>query len=1030
MLDLLIRKRLGMLMLFFLFAAAGIYLVAQLSVQLYPRVNRPRLMTSIRHTGYSAAGFYKEYADSIEGKLLAIEGMDLLEARYGSNQSTFILTFDWTSDSEKVKAATEAALVSINSGFPSELQSTPQVRFFSGENAGYLMLGLNSKTTSPEELYRMIKANAESRLMQARDVDVIEIFNVEDLRASITLRQASMLQYGVTIVDVNSALLAGASTQSIGSLTEGPLRLSVSYSKDETALFDLGKLVVKEIDGVGIAMEAIADIDIYYTIPSATFVIDGVRSIQIVCNPVDGGNVSVMSREVQETLEGLKEEGLLPADTEISPLLDPAQYIDRSMQSVIESMILGAALAMAIVFLMLGELRNSLLIGLSIPMSLILSFIPMYAFGVSLNLISLGGMALAVGMIVDASIVVMENIHRFRVDEQHAGDELHLKELIVRSVAEVRSPVIASGLTSILVFLPLSFTAPLTNAILGDQAKVVVYTLTFSLVVSLTLVPILAFLVYRKSDIKGQASEAERARKNPSELLNHTLEKLYSRALRSIVSHRPAAVALLVGSFGVLALSLALIFPRLPKEIMSPPQSDRLIVFLQSTNDLTSQEIVEGKLPEMTGIIKKELGEQVARTYAEVRGRMNRLFIVLKKTKDAAFVTAELQRLFPSDNDWYYNIMNWDPAELPLPRTNDLQIDISGADETVVVPLLERARDLVTETGHYARVYTTPTTGYTDEMMLKGRKETLGKVPGYTESSLLTLIRRILGGTQTKTFEHEGLTVNARAVYPDADIRGRINLANFLLPYKQSAIPIKHFFDFETKSNVSQIVSENGDLVFRVYGTRARGAAASERKPLEQKTKAYLEEKLSIPEGTTVAFVNPAEELDSAVNSLFISLAVSVALIFILLAFQFDSFKVPLIILTAIPLGIIGLIFSLFVFRSTLSLNSLLGAILLSGIVVNNSIILIDFYIVRRRDTEKLEALVQSATIRLRPILITSLTTIFGMLPIAIGLGEGSSVIKPLGIAVSGGLTVSTLLTLFVVPAIISLVKVGEPKKI
>jgi HAE1 family hydrophobic/amphiphilic exporter-1 len=654
----------------------------------------------------------------------------------------------------------------------------------------------------------------------------------------------------------------------------------------------------------------------------------------------------------------------------------------------------------------------------------------MYAFGVSLNLISLGGMALAVGMIVDASIVVMENIHRFRVDEQHAGDELHLKELIVRSVSEVRSPVIASGLTSILVFLPLSFTAPLTNAILGDQAKVVVYTLTFSLVVSLTLVPILAFLVYRKSDIKGKDSEAERARRNPSELLNHALEKLYSRALRSIVSRRPAAFALLVGSFAVLALSLALIFPRLPKEIMSPPQSDRLIVFLQSTNDLTSQEIVEGKLPEMTEIIKKELGEQVSRTYAEVRGRMNRLFIVLKKTKDAAFVTAELQRLFPSDNDWYYNIMNWDPAELPLPRTNDLQIDISGADETVVVPLLERARDLVTETGHYARVYTTPTTGYTDEMMLKARKETLGKVPGYTESSLLTLIRRILGGTQTKTFEHEGLTVNARAVYPDAEIRGRINLANFLLPYKQSAIPIKHFFDFETKSNVSQIVSENGDLIFRVYGTRARGAAASERIPLEQKTKAYLAEKLSIPEGTTVAFVNPAEELDSAVNSLFISLAVSVALIFILLAFQFDSFKVPLIILTAIPLGIIGLIFSLFIFRSTLSLNSLLGAILLSGIVVNNSIILIDFYIVRRRDTEKLEALVQSATIRLRPILITSLTTIFGMLPIAIGLGEGSSVIKPLGIAVSGGLTVSTLLTLFVVPAIISLVKVGEPRKI
>jgi HAE1 family hydrophobic/amphiphilic exporter-1 len=1025
MLGLLLRKRLGVLTLFALLLVGGVYLFSQLSIQLYPRVNRPRLTTSIRHNGYSAVNFHKEFASLIESRLLAVHGLELLEARYGSNQSSFTLTFDWRSDADTVKADTEAALTTINNSLPAELQGSVNVRFFSGENAGYLMLGLSSPSVSPEDLYKLVNTNARPRLIQVPDVDVVEIFNVEDLQANIVLRQLDMLQYGLTIVDVNSALQATSSTQSIGSLTEGPLRLSVSYTKEEPKLFDLPELVVKQLSGVPIRLKDIADVSIYYTIPSATFVMEGSRGIQVIVNPIDGGNISTMSQAVQRELAALRNEGLLPPDTAFNALLDPADYINRALSNVLQSLLLGAALAMVIVFIMLGEIRNSILIGLSIPVSLILSFIPMRGFAVSLNLISLGGMALAVGMIVDASIVVMENIHRYRVEEGHAGDARHLRELIIRAVAEVRPSIIASALTSILVFLPLSFTAPLTNAILGDQAKVVIFTLGFSLVVALVLVPVLVFMIYRKHDLRARLSDADKARRNPSEILLHHLERLYSRSLTTVVTHKAVALSLLGSLAVVLAVATFALLPRIPKEIISSPQSDRLIVFIQATNDLTSQEIVEGKLPEMTRIIRDNLSAQVTRTYAEVRGRMNRLFLVLKSTKDVAFVTAELQRLFPSDNDWYFNVMNWDPAALPLPRTNDLRIDFYGPDASVLIPLVERARDLVTETGNYARVSTTPATSYADELELKPRSETIDRVSGLTESSLLTLMRRILGGTQSRRYEHEGLSVQARAVYPSEEIRGRVNLANFLIPYRQSAIPLKHFFDFEIKSNVSQIVSENGDLIFRIYADRRRDAPASERLPMEAATKAWLADNLTLPGGYSLAFNNPAEELDSAIRSLFISLAISIALIFLLLSFQYNSFMIPLIILVAVPLGFIGLLFSLFAFKSTLSLNSLLGAILLSGIVVNNSIILIDFYLIRRREMSKIDALVQSAKVRLRPILITSLTTIFGMLPIAIGLGEGSSVVKPLGIAVSGGLAVSTILTLYVVPALLSLTNTG-----
>lgn len=1026
MLDLLIRKRLGVILLFCLLCAGGAYLATRLSIQLYPRVNRPRLMTSIRHSGYSAVQFHGEYADAIEARLLAIEGLEILEARYSSNQSSFTMTFDWDSDADVVKADAEAVLTSINNSLPSELRGDVNVHFFSGENAGYLMLGLTSESLSPEDLFGLVKAHAEPALLKIKDVDALDIFNVEELRASITLRQLDMLHYGVTIADVNTALQAASGTQSIGTLTEGPLRLSVGYTKSEPELFDLGTLVVKQVDGVDVTLDDVSDTSIYYTIPRETFVMDGSVGVQVVLSPVDGGNIRMMSAEAQRVLADMKGTGSLPADTKINALLDPADYIDRSIESVLSSMILGAVLAMVIVFLLLGEVRNSLLIGLSIPVSLVLAFLPMYAMGVSLNLISLGGMALAVGMIVDASIVVMENLHRYRLEESHDGGARHLKDLIIRSVKEVRTPVISSALTSILVFLPLSFTAPLTNAILGDQAKVIVFTLAFSLVAALIVVPVVSFLLYRNHDIRAKGTAVERARKNPSEALVHFLEGIYSRSLRAVVTRKPAALALLLASAALMAVSALLILPRLPKEIMSAPQSDRLIVFLQATGDVTSEEVIENKIPQMNAVIGERLGSRIVKTYAEVRGRMNRIFLVLKSTRDANLVTAELQRLFPSDNDWYYNVMNWDPAQLPLPRTNDLRIDVSGPDATVLIPLLERIRDLVTETGHYAWVSTNPSTAYTDELSLKPRKETFGKVGAYSETALLSLVRRILGGTQTREYEYGNVTVDARAVYPDAEIKGRINLANFLLPYRQSAVPLKHFFDFEASTNVSQIVSENGDLVFRVYADRERGAASSERRPLEAKTKEYLAANLTVPEGCTVTFANPAQEMDSAIVSLLVSLAVSIALIYLLLAFQYNSLVIPLIVLAAVPLGFIGLIFSLSVFRSTLCLNSLLGAILLSGIVVNNSIIMIDFYIVRRKQLDRTEALVKSAVVRLRPILITSLTTVFGMLPIAIGMGEGASVIKPLGIAVSGGLTVSTLLTLYVVPAVISFTRVGE----
>lgn len=1031
MLRFIFRKELGVLLLFALFCAAGVVLASQLGVQLYPRTSRPRVTSTIRHQGYTAIAFSREYGEMIEAELMGVPGLDLLEMRYGSNQSTFTITFDWDVDSETALADAENALARIGDRLPPGLQGVSRVRFSTGENAGFLMIGVSSPTVSAEDLYRIATGSLETRMSQVDDVELVEILSVEELSVDILLREHDMLRYGLTITDVDSALRAVEGTRSIGSLREGRTRLSVHAEISAPPLPEIGRTVVRRLNGTAIYLEDIADIEIAYTTPQSTFVIEGARGIQIVATPIDGGNIRTMSREIIRIVHDARQEGELPEDAEINLLLDPASYINRSIANVVQAAAVGAVLAMMVVLLALGKIRNTLLIGISLPVTLVLSFIMLYYFDISLNLISLGGMALAVGMVVDSSIVVIENIHRFRIEEEHDQDENHLRDLIIRAVRQVRSPVIASTLTSILVFLPISFTAPLTNAILGEQSLVVVFALSFALLVALTLIPLVAFLVYRKKPRLPGNDPVLAMTKSLGVRGIAALERGYIRLLESLVARRRRAVFFLVACIGVLALAVLVLLPRIPREILSPPTSDRVIVFLRSTGDVTSQEIVEEVFPSMTALIQEELGPYVARTYGEVRGRFNRFFVVLHSPRDADHVTSRLQELFVTDNDWFYLVINWDPAQLPLPRTNDLQISVDGPDETAVVALLERTRDLVAESELYAWVNTVPATNYTDELILHPRQDVIDGSGVYTRSQLLSILQQALAGTQPVSYEYEGLTVDVRASYPEERLDGRARFENFLLPFEGGAVPVKHFFDFSVSSEVAQIASEDGERIYRLYGNLSRGTAATQRPLVEDQVRRLLQERLEVPEGYSIRFDNPQVELDEAIRSLFISLGLSVMLIYLLLTFQFNSFKAPLVILVSVPLGFLGLVLSLYLFNSTLSLNSLLGAILLSGVVVNNSIILMDFYLAALKDhTTRRQALLSSARVRFRPILITTLTTIAGMLPIAIGIGEGSNVIQPLGIAVSGGLAVSTVTTLFAVPAILSLVRLHPAKQV
>lgn len=1022
LLRIIMERRAVVLLLFSVLAVIGAIAAFVLPIQLYPQTQRPRVLVRIPHAGYSAIDFSRRFGEEIESRLLALDGAESLSVEYQTDRSDFRITFDWQTDSEEARTSVEAAMNSVSSLLPADLRDDYFVRFFAGENAGFLLVGLRSSSVGPERLHRMLLDGVDTELSRVADAEEVEIFNIEDLEVSIELRPHAMLDYGLSIRDVDEALRGAQLLEPVGTIDDNGRSYAVRYRRGVDSIFELGELVVADPGNLQIQLQDVADVSFSYTLPSSILVVEGEPAVRINATPLEGGNIREMSQDVLRILEHARLDGRLPSDTELQFYVDPADYINRSIRNVVGAAVLGAGLAMLIVLLTLGELRNTLLIGISLPVALVLSFILMYAFELSLNLISLGGIALAVGMVIDSSIVVMENIHRHYQERSEIPDGSALRNLIIDAVAEVRMPVIASTITTILVFVPISFTAPLTNAILGDQAATVIFALVFALLVALSCIPILASFVYRPklgTDRGSRSTFLSRA----SGRSMRAIVKLYRSSLSWIVGRRLRASLVVVGAFALLVITTLTLLPRIPREIISPPLSDRVIVFFRSSEVRDRVQIVEEVVPQMETAVRAAVGEDVEQVYALVTGGFNILFVNLRSTEVADTVVTRLQQEFVSDNVFTYNVQMWDPAELPLPRTNDLQLRVRGEDEREAVLLLEQLRDVVNNTGVYGRVSTAPPTGLSDELDMRIRREVLDDFPEYTSSTLVDTVGRILRGTTPVEFEVDLQQVQVSAVFPDSSIEGRERLENFLVRTANGVVPLKHFFDFVEEQGVAGIAAEDGEQVFRLFAQLPRGSSNAERQAAEQEIRSLVQTDIDLPPGYAVLFEDPQTELDEAIRSLFVALAASIVLIYLVVAFQFNSLWLPLVILVTVPLGIIGVLLSLFIFNSTLSLNSLLGTILLGGVVVNNAILMIDFYRRNRRaDLPKIESLVDAAALRFPPILITMLTTILGMLPLAIGLGEGSNIVQPLGIAVSGGLLVSTLFTLYVIPSILRLV--------
>ncbi len=466
------------------------------------------------------------------------------------------------------------------------------------------------------------------------------------------------------------------------------------------------------------------------------------------------------------------------------------------------------------------------------------------------------------------------------------------------------------------------------------------------------------------------------------------LVQAYKTSLSWLLSVKARGAGFLLLNILLLFIAMIFVFPGIPKDTLPTPSSDRLVVFFRNSAVTDTQIILRDYLPDINAKLRSVLGDRIKAVFANISGRFNQVLVDLTSSTLTDEAVLDLQEVFPSEGDWYYNVMPWDPVSLPLPNMADIQFQVTGPDSAVKVKILDEIRLLLTGDEFYRRVFTRPSATAVEELVLEPREATIDNFPPWNVYSLSSLVRRILGGTSSVTMTSGEDEVTVTAVYPSDYIKDKESLESLLVPWKEQFIPLRHWFNFTTLSGVSQIYSEDGVAVYRLIGRAGTDLSDSERTAHELKARQVIQEKVVFPEGYGLVWEDPRVEINDALGTLFTALAFSLILIFIILAFQFNSLFPPLVVLETVPYGLIGVILSLAVFGSTLNLNSLLGTILLGGLVVNNGILILEFFLVRREQLGPAEALVETGGIRLVPILITSLTTLLGMLPLALGGGK------------------------------------------
>ncbi len=1006
--ELSIRNPVGTILIILTVVVLGFFSIPRIPVSFWPEFVAPTLIVMVPYPGIGPEEIEDQIAKPLEENLSTIDGVDEIETTCMEGMCQVIVRFEWGIDFDQAKLNVQEQTNKARSQFPREILE-PRILQVQDFIPPGIEIGFTSDKKDLSEIRDFVESKIKNRFLRLPNVATVQIGGGLEKYVAIWIDKDRLAAYGLSLAQINNALSADNVNISAGKLTtlwkNNFLRLQGKYQE----LSEIENVIVASKGGTPVYLKDVGRVSFEDKDPESITRLNGKEIVSVSIREKSGGNTVAMVKEVKAELESIIP--ILPDDVQMSIIRDQAEFIQLSLNNVIKNATIGAILAAFIILLFLGNVRNTLIIVLSIPVSVIGTFILINAFNLSINTISLGGLALGVGMIVDASIVVLENIFR-HLRENSAQNRL---TAVVEATREVGLAVTSSTLTSIVVFLPLAFLTGLFAVLLGELALTVVFSLTLSVIVALTIVPLLSYKLMRTElRLKGLAIIAI-AWQN----LFQKLVSFYRKVISWCLLHRIFTVML---ATLILILSVVFILPLLEVELLPAinqgefrleltlPEGTRLEI----TDELTRQ--IENKLASRPDLaqIYSQVGVFSAR--GELKSNFATLTINLKpeKIRETAAVMEELRQEFSYLPGAKVVIRQTDVTEGM--RREPINVRIFGDDLAVLEEIGQRLIPEIEKIEGVVNLNSTLQEGLSEFRIHIDR--TKANDLGLNFRQVAQTVRSaVLGNSDTRLSTH-GKEYDITVKLDHNQLQNLNDLLDLpLLNNRGAVIPLRAVAEISIQKSPSEIKRLDQQRMLEI---KADVAGRSQRKVTTEVKNAVGQ--INLPPDYYLGFGGQSRSISDSFRSLLMALVIAIFLVYVVMGAQFNSFIHPFTIAFTIPLAVIGVLLGLLIFGASLSMNALLGMILLVGIVVNNGIILIDYINqLRSRGMQKNEAIIEAGATRLRPIFITSLTTIFGMLPIALGLGKGGEALQPLGAVVAGGLATSSFMTLLIIPCVYSL---------
>jgi HAE1 family hydrophobic/amphiphilic exporter-1 len=1006
-------------MVTFIVVVLGAVSLSQLRVDMLPAVEMPALNVRTQYEGADPEVMERLVTQPVEEIVATVAGVEEITSISSEGASNVSVEFVWGTDIDEAAQDVRSRLEDELNELPEDV-TRPQIRKFDIASFPVVLLGIASRL-DPVDLTELIDKQVRHRFARIPGVAQVDLWGGYDREVRIALDPQKMRSLDLplhrvlaTIRDTNLDLPAGE-------IAKGRYEIRLRAPTEFQNLADVRATVVTVRDGAPVLLGDIATVEDTYERLTRIVRVNGELGLRMAIRKQADANTVEVSERVLAEIERVNRDYPL---IEVLPVINQGNLIERSIANVANSVLYGGGLAVLVLLLFLRSLRSTLVISLAIPISVIATFALVYFGGFTLNLMTLGGLALGVGMMVDSSIVVLENVFRRRAEEGERP-----REASVAGAREVSGAIVASTITTLVVFVPILFTGGLAGLLFRELAYVVAASLVCALLVSLSLVPFLASRWMRAERVaQGDAAGGlrrllERAGTATERLSSH-YQQLLVRALR-----RPYTTVLVAAA--TVAASLA-VLPLIGTELLPP--SDEGEVRVTGEMDVgTRLDLVDRQTQLMESIVYPAVPETLAsvvhvgasgyRPDSAGRGEISLALVpVSQRDRSNREIAAELRRRLQGQVPGMELRVRAPQGQFILERllgTEDegIDVEVRGFDLEILEALAERVAATLGEVEGVTDVETVRRAGVPQASFRIDRDKAAQL--GLSVRQIAETIEIAVAGRRAGDYRPEGYSYRILVQLADALELELDEILDLVVETPSGdAVPLRSLIEIDRSRGPILIDRKDQQRLISVRANVADRDMGSVAADVQRRLAS-----IPRPQGYDMLLGGSYEEQQEAFGALGWGLLLSVLLVYMVLACQYESLRAPLVVIMSVPVAATGVLLTLWLTNTTFNVQSGIGCIMLGGIVVNNAILLVDQAGRLRATGQAMEAAVSEAgRRRLRPILMTTATTILGLLPLALGIGEGAEVQAPLARAVIGGLLASTLMTLVLIPVVYSLV--------